>query len=143
MSPDSFLVGAGFTPTEPSIEPPNATRKAVWLIKFDTVWNNLGTFELDTCTVQGLHNTFTNTEPRDMPVNFVKSTITVTAPKGDLNQDLALSPADVVWILNCVMLGTPPPGGTSSCDVNCDGMGTPADIVLELNAVFLQEGFPC
>ncbi|HEU4436454.1 MAG TPA: hypothetical protein VFR89_03240 [candidate division Zixibacteria bacterium] len=73
----------------------------------------------------------------------MKSVITVAYPKGDLNQDVALSPADVVWILNCVMLQMPPPGGVSSCDVNCDGMGTPADIVLELNAVFLGEGFPC
>ncbi|MGH8004631.1 MAG: hypothetical protein ACRECJ_07910, partial [Limisphaerales bacterium] len=144
-SPDTFLVGAGFDPAEPdtSIEPPNSVRKAVWQIKFDTIYSNLGTFELDsTYFYFNFGPTFTNTEPRDMPTHFVKSVITVAYPKGDLNQDVALSPADVVLILNCVMLGTPPTGGISSCDLNCDGMGTPADVVLELNAVFLQEPFP-
>ncbi len=148
-SPDSFVVGAGWDGGigETSIEPPNVARKAVWEFKFDSVWNNLGTIELDTVSHPNLEAgaaSFTNTAPQDMPANFVKSVITVSLfPRGDLNQDVALSPADVVWILNCVMLGPVPPAGSGACDLNCDGMGTAADVVLELNAVFLGQEFPC
>ncbi|MGH8003655.1 MAG: carboxypeptidase regulatory-like domain-containing protein, partial [Limisphaerales bacterium] len=49
-------------------------------------------------------------------------TITVVDPstvrKGDLNLDGSLSPADVVLILNCIFLGTSPPAGASTCDLN-------------------------
>ena len=147
-SPDTFLVYGQFDPADPTtLEPPNPIRKAIWEIKFDTVLNNLGTIELDSGTYSsfGYTTEFVPINPIiDMPVNFLKGVLTVPSyRKGDLNQDVALSPADVVWILNCVMLQMPPPGGVSSCDLNCDGMGTPADIVLELNAVFLEAAFPC
>jgi hypothetical protein len=141
-SPDSFLLAGIFDPITGDFEPPNLVRKAFWELKFDSVWANPGTFELDTATV--LQSTgFTNTVSVDKPVNFVKNIITVAYPKGDLNQDISLSPSDAVWILNCVMQGTPPPAGMAACDLNCDGQGTPADVVLELNAVFLGEAFPC
>ncbi|HLG93562.1 MAG TPA: hypothetical protein VI546_01875, partial [candidate division Zixibacteria bacterium] len=83
---------------------------------------------------------------QDLKVNFVKSVITVVIPpKGDLNLDLALTPADVALILNCNFCGAcpPPPAGIAACDLNCDGMRTPADAVLELYAVFLEWPLPC
>ena len=142
-SPDSFLLAGVFDPILEDFEPPNPVRKAFWELKFDSVWGNLGTFELDSTRILGNHTGFTDTVPLDLPVNFVKSVITVAYPKGDLNQDISLSPADVVWVLNCVMQGTPPPAGMSACDLNCDGQASPADVVLELNAVYLGEAFPC
>jgi len=142
-SPDSILLAGVFDPSQQDFEPPNPVRKPFWEIKFDSVWNNPGTFELDTATV--FQSTgFTNTVPLEKRVNFVKSIITVDPhPRGDLNYDFGLSPADVVWILNCVMLGTVPPAGSNACDLNCDGQSSPADVVLELNTVFLAQPLPC
>ena len=146
-SPDKIDVGAGFDPADPgTIEPPNEIRKAVWELKFDTVWATAGTFELDSTTAGSQSVLFTNTVPQDINVNFVKSVITVPAAlKGDLNWDLALTAADVVLILNCTFCSDcpPPTAGTSACDLNCDGLRSPADVVLELYAVFLTKPFPC
>lgn len=78
-SPDSFLVAAGFDPLDSTtIEPPNASRKALWDIKFDTVVSSaqVGFVQFDSGkVVQSLQ--FTNTLPLDMPVNFVKSVFQV------------------------------------------------------------------
>ncbi|MGH8003665.1 MAG: hypothetical protein ACRECJ_02940, partial [Limisphaerales bacterium] len=38
--------------------------------------------------------------------------------KGDLNQDGALAPADVVLLLNCIFLGLVPPAGANACDMD-------------------------
>ncbi|MCI0330788.1 MAG: hypothetical protein L0196_07540 [candidate division Zixibacteria bacterium] len=145
-SPDTFFVFAGGDGVDPATnEPPNATRKAVWEIKFDTVLTNVGTFELDTVH----HPAFpvgpallTTTHAVDVAAHFLKSVVTVTYPKGDFNQDLRMSAADIVTLLNCVFQSQPPPGG-ASCDVNCDGQASGADVVLEVQAVFNQEPFPC
>jgi hypothetical protein len=62
-------------------------------------------------------------------------------PPGDINGDSALSPSDVVLILNCIFLSS---GGCTACaDHNCDGNLSPADVVAELNAVFLQTPINC
>ncbi len=67
----------------------------------------------------------------------------VSVRKGDLNADGALSPADLVHILNCIFQLTPPPVGSWACDLNCSGNASQADAVLLLNAVFLGLPFPC
>ncbi|MCI0330789.1 MAG: hypothetical protein L0196_07545 [candidate division Zixibacteria bacterium] len=143
QSPDSFIVAAGYDGSDLETEPPNAVRKAVWEIKFDTIRGGGGTFELDSAMIAGQPGCyFTSLRPIvDLPVNFVKGVITV-APKGDFNLDLAFSAADIVLLINCVFQSMPPPGG-ASCDVNCDGQASGADVVLEVQAVFLQEPFPC
>jgi len=64
-------------------------------------------------------------------------------PKGDLNWDGILSSADVVLMLNCALLGIPPPVDAGLCDLNCDGVTTAADVVLHLNATYLGFPFPC
>lgn len=79
ISPDSFLVAAGFDPSDPtSIEPPNAVRKPIWELKFDTVSSQaqVGTVEFDSGRVT-LSVQFTNTEPRDLEVHFVKGVFQV------------------------------------------------------------------
>lgn len=61
--------------------------------------------------------------------------------KGDLNQDGALAPADVVLLLNCIFLSAPPPAGAGACDM--DGGGpSPSDVVVLLNGVFLASPLP-
>ncbi len=141
-SPDSFRFSSGFDPLNPStIEPPNPVRKPFWEIKFDTVFSNLGVIELDSGRVVG-SSFFTNTVPVDLPVNFLKSTITV-ASKGDLNLDGEVRPSDVVLELQCVFLGDIPPAGFSACDLNCDGQVTAADVAVFLTYKFLTLVWPC
>ena len=142
VSPDSFLVAALFDPLNGAdIEPPNALRKAMWELKFDTVLNWLGTFEIYTGIVYA-STLFTTTYPRDLPVNVAKSVVTVV-PKGDLNLDGSVSPADVVLELMCVYLGDIPPAGQSACDLNCDGQVTAADVAVMLNFKYLTGVWPC
>ncbi len=145
-SRDSFVVKAGFDGSAATIEPPNSARKAIWELKFDTVRAPAGTFQLDSTRIGGGYVLFSNTIPQDLKVNFVKSIVTVAMPpKGDLNLDFALTAADVTLLLNCTFCSAcaPPAAGTAACDLNCDGMRTPADVVSELNAVFLYRPFPC
>lgn len=142
-SPDTFSVAGIIDGADPAtIEPPNASRKAFWELKFDSVWAVPGTFELDSVIYDYRYISFTNTVPQDLKVNFVKSVIAV-APKGDLDLDFALTTADATLVLNSIFLGNAPPAGLLACDLNCDGMRTPVDVVLELYAVFLSRPFPC
>lgn len=67
----------------------------------------------------------------------------VSISKGDMNGDGRLSPADLVYLFNCIFLGTPPPVGSGSCDLNCDGASSAVDGVLLLYAVFFGSPFPC
>ena len=108
-SPDTLYPIGVFDPLNPSsIEPPNPVRKAFWELKFDTVFSNPGTIEVDSVKYNGNEvPTFTNTVPRSLMVNFLKSTVTVVIPqKGDLNLDGVVSPADVAVMLNYKYLGS-------------------------------------
>jgi len=62
--------------------------------------------------------------------------------KGDMDGNGIYSVVDVVHLINCTFLDL---GFCDICytDVNCDGIPTPADVVLELNRVFLDVPFPC
>ncbi len=121
ISPDSFVFAGISDALDPeTMEPPNLARKLFREIKFDSVFNNAGTIEFDTATVSNSQTGFVNTPgggPINVLVNFVKSVVTVGV-KGDFNM--------------------------AACDLNCDGLPSPADVALELNAVFLaQPLFPC
>ncbi|MGE5692510.1 MAG: dockerin type I repeat-containing protein [Candidatus Zixiibacteriota bacterium] len=141
-SPDSLYIATGFDPLDDATkEPPNSVRKALWEIKFDSVFNNIGTIEIDS-NFPGHRSGFTNTVPADIPINFVKAVITVER-KGDLNLDGIVSPADVVLELYCVFLNQAPAAGRSACDVNCDGEVTPADVAVFLNYKFITLVWPC
>lgn len=62
--------------------------------------------------------------------------------RGDMDGDGNLTVSDVVFMLNCVFLGS----GLCNlrfADLNCDGNLTSSDVILELNAVFLGTPFPC
>ncbi|HXF49603.1 MAG TPA: T9SS type A sorting domain-containing protein [Verrucomicrobiae bacterium] len=79
-SPDRFLLAAGFDGSDPStIEPPNATRKEVWQIRFrhSSGFDSIGIVRFDSTRVANLPCTFTNTVPADLPVNFVAGQCTV------------------------------------------------------------------
>jgi len=64
--------------------------------------------------------------------------------RGDLNEDLAVNSADIVYQINYVFLGIlPPENRLEAADLNCDGALGPADLVLLLNFVFLSSLPPC
>jgi|GEM_PF-2922093 len=61
--------------------------------------------------------------------------------KGDLNQDGALAPADVVLLLNCIFLSLTPPAGPGACDMDGGGLSI-SDVVVHLNATYLMQSLP-
>lgn len=68
--------------------------------------------------------------------------------KGDLDGDILRTPMDVAYLVNNIFFGKPfPPHtirkGLSSADVNCDKRISPADLVVELRAVFLRINLSC
>ena len=92
VSPDSAYWVAFYNFSNPAatVELPNAVRKPFWEIKFDTVLGNPGFLELDSCRI-GFSTSFTSySEDFDVPVNFVKGIITVSAdcPTQDLRASI-------------------------------------------------------
>jgi len=143
VNPDTlFMWGRWDYEQVSTLEPPNAVRKALWEIKFDSVYPPPGSVEYDSAQYFGFVTSFVNIQGQQIPVNFVKSVITVR-PKGDFNLDGSLSGADVVELLNCVFDMPMPAGGAYPCDLNCDGRRSPADVIWELYAVFMGQAFPC
>ncbi len=67
----------------------------------------------------------------------------VSIRKGDLNADGRLSGTDLVLLLQCILLGQPPPVGAWACDLDCNGLGSAADLVRLINAIFQEAPFPC
>jgi hypothetical protein len=62
-------------------------------------------------------------------------------PKGDMNGDGLLTPADAVLAINCIFLNTPP--CPCNVDMNGDGIYTASDAVLVINCAFLGICPPC
>lgn len=91
-SPDRFLVASTFSPTGANptrrSEPPNATRSAIWELRFMGTSSSFGQIEFDTAAAgTGLAQSTLFTILRqngqfvqDVPVNFAKSTIQVGLP---------------------------------------------------------------
>lgn len=61
-------------------------------------------------------------------------------PRGDLNGDGRLTPADAVLGLNNIFLGTPVPVPSAAVDMDGNGTVSPADAVCLLNSIFLSSG---
>ena len=84
-SPDRFLVAATFSPTSTNpfrqAEPTNVTRSAIWELKFMSTTKSPGVVQIDTTklSVATLFTVIRNggRDVRDVPVNFVKSLITI------------------------------------------------------------------
>ncbi|MCI0330510.1 MAG: hypothetical protein L0196_06105 [candidate division Zixibacteria bacterium] len=144
--PDTFAVASFADPQDPAtFEPPNAVRKLIWEIEFDTIRSELGTVWLDSVLVMHpdginfIKTRFTAAIPSQrnywlVPVNFSKGVITVTPPDqppcNDLNGDGNFSTADIVEAVNCLFSGE---GG-------CGAISTAADIVKLLKALFSSPG---
>ena len=64
--------------------------------------------------------------------------------KGDYNGDNATNLQDLVYIIDFVLNGGPPPlGGTGRADANCDNNVNITDVVYYMNFMFGSAGTPC
>jgi len=133
-SPDSVVLGAFEDGFLSNIEPPNSTRKAFWDLKFDSINAPAGTVELDTIRI--LDNTvhFVKVNGTRVPVNFVKSTITVTNVKpnwapigekfGTVGQPQVFNVAATDPNLTIPLLAIGPPSLPVGASFNDFGTGT-------------------
>ena len=55
---------------------------------------------------------------------------------GDANGDMVINSADVVYLINYLFEGGPPPCGIEAGDVNCDEVISSADVVYLINYLF-------
>ena len=64
--------------------------------------------------------------------------------KGDYNGDIQLNLQDLVYLINFVLDGGPPPaGGVGRADANCDNNINVTDVVYFMNFLFGTAGSPC
>jgi hypothetical protein len=63
--------------------------------------------------------------------------------RGDANGDGVINSADVVYLINYLFKGGPPPEPLEAGDVNCDGIINSADVVYLINYLFKGGPPPC
>jgi hypothetical protein len=69
--------------------------------------------------------------------------VSISIVCGDANRDGAVSAPDVVYVLNYLFRGDPPPDPYGAGDCNCDGAVNAADTVNLLNYLFRSGPAPC
>jgi hypothetical protein len=69
---------------------------------------------------------------------FAQDTITVTFKLGDVNSDDVVDVGDVVYLINYVFYGGPPPKHMPAGDVDCSGEIDISEIVFLINYVFYE-----
>jgi len=57
---------------------------------------------------------------------------------GDANNDETVNVSDVVYLINYLFIGGPPPVAFPSGDVNCDGKINASDVVYLINYLFIH-----
>jgi hypothetical protein len=62
---------------------------------------------------------------------------------GDVDGDGGLNAADVVYLINYLYIGGPPPVPMAVGDVNCDGAINAADVVYLINYLYIHGPKPC
>lgn len=143
VSPDSFSMQGVYDPLDVSTwQPPNATRKALLEIKFDST-RGTGTVHIDSAFIltNPTSGAYVNTRlfrvrpqggKREVQVNFVKGVVTVDLGGGFETREGIVTMYDLVTALNCIFLGKG----------DCKGVSTPADFIRLLNALFLTDFHP-
>jgi hypothetical protein len=61
---------------------------------------------------------------------------------GDANNDETVNASDVVYLINYLFIGGPPPVVLPSGDVNCDGKINASDVVYLINYLFIRGPAP-
>jgi len=69
--------------------------------------------------------------------------MSVTSRVGDANNDGNIDVADMVFILNYLFIGGPPPDPLINGDVDCDGVIDGGDVVFLMNYLFQKGPSPC
>ncbi len=152
FSPDHFCLNAsgagGSEPTAPD-------GRKILTITFD-VAGNPGQFEFDTaCFSSSFSKIFLLDgcwNPEFPPViGFQKGIITISdcdcTRLGDCDGDDAITPVDVIYLVNTVYLGADPPPPLPWCptvngDWNCDDIIDPVDVMEIVGFVYRNSGFP-
>jgi hypothetical protein len=62
---------------------------------------------------------------------------------GDVNGDGKVTVSDVIYLINYLFKGGPPPVPLKAGDVNCDGKETVSDVVYKINYLFKGGPKPC
>jgi hypothetical protein len=63
--------------------------------------------------------------------------------RGDANGDGLINASDVVYLINYLFIGGPPPDPMAAGDVNCDGTINVSDVVYLINYLFISGPPPC
>jgi len=63
--------------------------------------------------------------------------------RGDVNADSSVNVSDVVYLINYLFIGGPPPDPMAAGDVNCDGTINVSDVVYLINYLFIGGPPPC
>jgi hypothetical protein len=91
-----------------------------------------GDEDLDLVVANGLGN----------HVSILKN-LTHSFTRGDANGDGVIDIVDVVYLINYLFLGGPPPDPMAAGDATCDGVVDAADVVHLLNYLFVNGPPPC
>jgi M6 family metalloprotease-like protein len=63
--------------------------------------------------------------------------------RGDVNADSSVNVSDVVYLINYLFIGGPPPDPMAAGDANCDGTINVNDVVYLINYLFISGPPPC
>ena len=132
------------------IQPLQNTLDIEWRVDAAPVTSGLATFTFDAASYDaGLHVIEavvrdTTSMVRNDPGGLLTSTVswqvpTITIPyeRGDVNSDSSLTSADIIYMVNFVFKGGPPPQPVLEWgDVNCDDVSTSADVIYLVNHIF-------
>jgi hypothetical protein len=69
--------------------------------------------------------------------------LSVVARRGDTNNDGSISLSDIVYLINYLLKGGPPPHYYNTGDTNCDGTVSISDVVYLINYLFRSGPPPC
>ena len=133
-----------------TVQPLQNTLEIEWRVDAAPVTSGLATFTFDAASYDaGLHVIEavvrdTTSMVRNDPGGLLTSTVswhvpTITIPyeRGDVNSDSSLTSADIIYMVNFVFKGGPPPQPVLEWgDVNCDDVNTSADIIYLVNHIF-------
>jgi hypothetical protein len=81
----------------------------------------------------------------DYPIHTVVEYATQIRPmdyRGGANGDNVVNVADVVFLINYLFIGGPPPVSSTEAEVTCDGTINVADIVFLINYLFIGGPVP-
>lgn len=115
---------------------PGDSMQASYTVSLDSVSNPTSLFETSTLDI-AVYALNGNGSQVGVPITAL------TAICGDVNRDKKLSVSDVVYLINYLFKGGPPPSPFVAADANCDTQVSIADVVYLINYLFKGGKAPC